>query len=259
MSILVLLAAFGVTLFANEKIIVAAFEYPPIYQDEAEKGLSGDLVVAAFKAVNIDVDLEFFPVARMVYAVADGQAVCGIGGALLFEARDVAQAVTVSTIVNYVTQVFMYDSRKFPAGFSFKRLDDMAKYSIGVLNASGIMKFLEKDKNLKLEPNSGHESTAKQLHLGRIDAWAIVDLTGMMYMKKLFPAEAGNYKYTRYFNRGDVSLVFSKKMDPDNKYNAKFKEGLAIIKKDGTYMKIVAKYYGGRDSINREALADDMK
>jgi len=44
---------------ANEKIVVLAFEYPPIYQNDKDKGLSGDLVVAAFKAVNLDVDMQF--------------------------------------------------------------------------------------------------------------------------------------------------------------------------------------------------------
>jgi ABC-type amino acid transport substrate-binding protein len=32
-----------------------------------------------------------------------------------------------------------------------------------------------------------------------------------------------------------------------------------MIKKDGTYMKIMAKYYGGADAINKDALTDDMK
>ena len=81
----------------------------------------------------------------------------------------------------------------------------------------------------------------------------------MMYMKQIFPAEAANYKYTKAFNRGDVSVVFSKKADPDNAYNTKFKEGLAKIKKNGTYMKIMAKYYGSAGAINKEALSDDMK
>ena len=58
--------------FANEKIVVAAFEYPPIYQDGKDKGLSGDIVVAAFKAANIDVEMHFFPVSRMVLSVSQG-------------------------------------------------------------------------------------------------------------------------------------------------------------------------------------------
>jgi len=252
-------ALFGSRLWAADAITVGAFEYPPIYQDQADKGLSGDLVAAAFAAVGYDTEFQFFPVTRMVTFVADGSVTCGIGGAVLFEPADIAPRVNVAAIVNYVTQVFLYDARKIPGGLPFKTLDDVSKYRIGVLNGSGIMKVLEKNASLKLEPNTVHDGTAKQLQQGRVDLWAIVDLTGAMYMKRLFPAEAANFEFSKYFNRGDVSLVFSKKADPDGKLAAKFKVGLAAIKGNGTYMRIFAKYYGGRDAINKDALTDDMK
>jgi ABC-type amino acid transport substrate-binding protein len=244
---------------ANEKITVAAFEYPPIYQNADEKGLAGDIVVEAFKAVNIDTEFQFFPPPRMVKAVVEGQTTCGIGGTILFDSPDFSSKVTVSSKIQYVSQVFVYDYRKFSKGLSFNTLADMANYKIGVLLHSGIFKFLEKTKELKIDSNYSHDGSARQLQNGRIDVWAIVDLTGIMYMKKLFPNEADNYKYTKAFNRGDVSVVFSKIQDPNNLYNTKFKQGLAIIKKNGTYMKIMAKYYGGLEKINSEALTDDMK
>jgi len=246
-------------LWANEQVIVAAFEYPPIYQNEADKGLAGDLVLEAFKAVNIDAKFQFTPVARMVVTVGNGEALCGIGGAVLFDAPEVKPAVTVGPAVQYVSQVYVYSTKKYPQGLVFARPEDAAPYRIGVLNASGIMKFLEKTPGLKLEAATGHDSTAKQLQMGRVDLWAIVDLTGLMYMKKLFPAESVDYRYTKAFNRGDVSVVFSKKQDPEGAYLKKFQEGLAAIKKNGTYMKVMAKYYGGKESINKEALTDDMK
>ena len=244
---------------ANEKIVVAAFEYPPIYQDGKNKGLSGDIVVAAFKAANIDVDMHFFPVSRMVLAVSQGQAVCGIGGTVLFAAPDVAPNVTVTSVVQYVYQTFLYDTRRFPHGLAFESLADMAQYRIGVLRGSGIMKFLEKTRELTFYPGSAHEGAAKQLQQRRIDAWAIVDLTGLMVMNSLFPDEAAHYRYSRAFNLGDVSLVCSKKRDPEDKYGTKFRAGLASIKKNGTYMQIMAKYYGGAAKINKESLTADMR
>jgi polar amino acid transport system substrate-binding protein len=246
-------------LAANEKIVVAAFEYPPIYQNKQDKGLSGDIVVAAFKAVNIDVDMQFLPVSRMVLAVSNGQAVCGIGGAILFASPEIAPNVTISSVIQYVYQTFLYDTKRFPNGIKYAGLADMTKYKIGVLRGSGIMRFLEATRDLKLETNAIHEGTAKQLQIGRVDAWAIVDLTGMMYMKNLFPREAANYRYTKPFNLGDVSVVFSKKQDPENKYNDRFRKGLETIKKNGTYMQIMAKYYGGQSNINRESLVEDMR
>lgn len=243
---------------ASEKIAVAAFEYPPVYQEAKDKGLSGDIVVAAFKAAGIEADLKFYPVARMIRNVADGNEVCGIGGAVLFEAPDIAPKVRVASVIQYVSQGFLYDSRKYPRGIDYATLQDMQHYRIGVLFSSGIMKYLEK-AGLKLDPSASHKAAARQLNAGMINAWAIVDLTGLMHMKELFPAEARFYRNTRPFNRGDVSLVCSTKRDPDNAYAKRFEEGLSRIKKNGSYMRLMAKYYGGAAQINREALTDDMR
>ena len=258
-GILLMAASISGALATNEKIVVAAFEYPPIYQNGADKGLSGDIVVAAFNAANIEVEMKFLPVLRMVQAVREGEAVCGIGGKVLFSAPDVAPKVSVSAVVQYVTQTFMYDVRRFPDGIAFRDIGDMTGHGIGVLRGSGIMRFLEMTRSLNLIPNNVHEGSAKQLQLGRIDAWAIVDLTGMMYMRKLFPYDVANFKFTPPFNRGDVSLVCSKKMDPDSAYRDRFREGLAAIKANGTYMQLMAKYYGSKDAINRESLTEDMR
>jgi len=258
-GILMMAVSISGALAANEKIVVAAFEYPPIYQQGADKGLSGDIVVAAFKAANIDVELKFLPVLRMVKAVSEGETVCGIGGAVLFSAPEVAPKVSVSAVVQYVAQTFMYDVRRFPNGVPYSDIGDLTGHGIGVLRGSGIMRFLEMSRSLNLVSNSFHEGSARQLQLGRIDFWAIVDLTGMMYMRKLFPDEAAHFKFTPPFNRGDVSLVCSKKTDPDNAYREKFREGLAAIKANGTYMQLMAKYYGSEDAINRDSLTEDMR
>lgn len=254
-----LLTVCGASLHAGEKIVVAAFEYPPIYQNAKDKGLSGDIAVAAFSAGGIDAELNFLPAARMIASVANGQVVCGIGGAVLFEAPDIAQKVSVGSVLQHVSQTFLYDQRKFPAGIPHTTLDQMADYKIGVLYSSGIMKFLEKTPGLQLDVNTTHTGSAKQLQMGRIDVWAIVDLTGHMVMAELFPNEAHHYKNTPAFQRGDVSLVCSRERDANGSYQAKFKEGLAAIKKNGTYMQIMAKYYGDKERINPDSLPNDMK
>jgi ABC-type amino acid transport substrate-binding protein len=198
----------------------------------------------AFKAVNVDVTIEFFPAPRMVQVVDSGQAVCGIGGTILFSEPAVAANTRISSKIQYVLQTFLYDSRRYPNGIQYERLEDMQKYKIGVLNGSGIMRLLARVPNLTLVVNTKHAYTAKQLSIGRVDVWAIVDLTGFQIMRQLYPAEAKYYKITKQYHIGDVSFVCSKKADPHNIYSEKFKKGFEIIKRDGTYMKIMTKYYG---------------
>ena len=214
---------------AAERVDVAAFEYPPIYQNEIDKGVAGDLAVAAFKAADVDAELQLAPEVR------------------------------IGSVIHYVTQTFLYDRRRFPEGIRYSDLGQLAHFQIGVLNSSGIMKLLQKSPGLKLAPNTVHEGSAKQLYQGRIDLWAVVDLTGHLYLSRLFAAEADRFERTASFNRGDVSLICSRKRDPDGIYAQKFAEGLARIKKNGTYMQIMAKYYGGARRINPESLTDDMR
>ena len=244
---------------AEEKMVLAAFEYPPIYQNAADKGLSGDIAQAAFKAAGIDAELRFFPVVRMVEMVSSGHLPCAIGGTVLFEAPEVAEKIRAVATLQYVSQGFLYDDRQFPNGIVFSRLEDMSQYRIGVLFGSGIMRYLEKAKGLHLDVNRIHDGSAHQLQRRRIDVWAIVDLTGLMYMQRLFPGEAAHYRYSKAFNLGDVSLICSRSLDPDDDYGRRFREGLLAIKKNGTYMKLMAKYYGGKERINPEALPDDMR
>ena len=196
---------------------------------------------------------------RMIRRVSEGEALCAIGGAILFNEPDTLRTVEISSVVQYVVQTFIYDTRRYPEGITYGPLSDMRPYEIGVLNGSGIMRFLEQASGLKLHPNTHHEGTVRQLIQGRVDVWAIVDLTGLMYLKNLFPAEADHYRFTEPYNIGDVSLVFSKIRDPENRYNTLFRQGLEIIKKNGTYLEIMAKYYGGKDRINPRALSWDMR
>lgn len=257
------LSLFLLSFFSNsygaERIKVVTFEYPPIYQNKDDVGLSCEIVNEAFKAVNIGVDLSFLPVKRMILSVSSGDAVCGIGGKILFQDPKVSNSVTPSEIVQYVVQTFIYDSRRYPGGIKYNDLDEMKDYRIGVLDGSGIMRFLEKNGGLRLYTNTIHAGSAKQLYHERIDVWAIVDLTGFMYLKEIYPDEYRYFKCTKPYNLGDVSLIFSKLKDPYNNYKNKFQDGLAIIKKNGTYMKIMAKYYGGESLINRDSLPDDLK
>lgn len=244
---------------AAEKIELAAFEYPPIYQKGDDRGLSGDIATAALNAVNLDVELRFFPVARMVQSVSSGQSTCALGGAVLFAAPEVARQVRIGGVLQYVAQTFVFDRRHFPSGLPYTRLEQLRGYRIGALYSSGIMRLLENTGGLALSQNSSHEGLAKQLHAGRIDLWATVDLTGRFYMNKLFPDDAAYFDHTASFNRGDVSFVCSRLADPEGVYLEKFADGLARIKRNGTYMKIMAKYYGGIDRINRDSLTNDMR
>ena len=243
---------------AKETLTIEAFDYPPIYQDAADQGLACELVSAAFAAVNVDVKYQFVPVLRMIQDLSEGTSTACIGGSILFGDEAVRPKVRISAPFLYVVQTFVYDTRRYPQGIAFSSLDKLSAYRIGVLNGSGIMRFLSQTKRLNLVENKIHDGSAKQLYTNRIDLWAIVDLTGLLYMQSLFPDEAKYYRTTKPFQKGDISLVVSQARDPEGRYSRLFASGLEVIKRKGVYLKTLAKYYGGEALIDRDALADDM-
>lgn len=245
---------------ATERIDILASEYPPICQDSPgpEKGLAIDLMMAAFQAVDVDVELHFFPVPRMVHFIETAQAMCAVGGRVLFEEPSVASTLRMGSAIHHVTQTFLYDRRRFPEGITYASLDKLKGLPIGVLQSSSIASYLQKE-GLQLVPASSHENSARQLQSGEIALWAIVDVTGYLTLKKMFGDEADQFGRTKGFNRGDISLVCSRERDVNGAYVRKFADGLARIKKNGIYRQIMGKYYGGEQRINREALGEEPR
>jgi ABC-type amino acid transport substrate-binding protein len=241
----------------NRTVSIAAFEYPPIYQIGPDKGVSCDLALAAFRAAGVKARISFYPVRRMVAMVANGGVVCGLGGQVLFSGPESVGRVTVAETLQYVRQTFFYDLRRHPGGLDYARLDDFQPFSIGVLGGSGIMRILEQEADLRLSLNTTHEGSARQLQAGRIDLWAVVDITGLKHLRELFGEEADHFKDTRAFNLGDVSIAFSDTRDPDHRYADLFRRGLAAIKKNGEYRRIMSRYYG--PALTSESLTPDMR
>ncbi|MBS1169267.1 MAG: uncharacterized protein H6R01_185 [Burkholderiaceae bacterium] len=258
-SVVVVAAMVGPTAFAFGTVDVAMFDYPPIYQAGSDKGVAGDIVVAAFRAMGTEVDVRFLPPARMIKYVAEGKVSCAVGGRVLFDDPAVASEVSVGSLILFVSQTFLYDKRRFPNGLKYSHLSDLRELHIGALSSSGIMGYLQRTGNLRLHGNTTHEGLSRQLQAGRIDLWATVDLTGYHYMRSVFGGEAENFDHTASFNRGDVSFVCSRTRDPNGVYIRQFADGLARIKRDGTFIQIMAKYYGGRSRINPDSLPDDIR
>ncbi|MCD1654861.1 transporter substrate-binding domain-containing protein [Treponema zuelzerae] len=244
---------------AGQPLTLLAFEYPPIYQNEENPGVACEIALAAFKEADIEAVLSFLPVKRMIASLSAGEAHAAIGGRILFKHELTSGTVAPSNTIMHVLQTFIYDTRRFPEGLNYSSLTELSPYRIGVLNGSGIMEFLKKESALTLIPNTIHEGSARQLYHGWIDLWAIVDLTGLAYIRNLYPAENKSFKaYSLPYEIGDITVFFSAKQDPEGILNASFTEGFKKILSNGTYLKILQSYYGETSSIPEEALAPEL-
>ena len=78
------------------------------------------------------------------------------------------------------------------------------------------------------------------------------------YAEALFTL--GNY-YLEMGRPADASKMLQRalKRDPDNAYGYLFETGMQKIIEDGTYLELMARYYGDRAAINRNALNDEQR
>jgi polar amino acid transport system substrate-binding protein len=84
----------------------------------------------------------------------------------------------------------------------------------------------------------------KKVHAGRDDMFAATELGGWAIINKYYANEIYNFAASKkpiYHISADI--IFA----DDQQYLSEiFKEGLDIIKKNGTYLSIVENYYGSR-------------
>lgn len=99
---------------------------------------------------------------------------------------------------------------------------------------------------------STKESQVRKLHKGRADLAIIGLLTGKELIKRLYPNEVDSFQVlSKPFLELPSSICFYKAYPQVEQYTQKFIQGFTKIKRNGTYIKIMEKYYG-KESIPKE-------
>jgi polar amino acid transport system substrate-binding protein len=137
---------------------------------------------------------------------------------------------------------FIYRNASFPKGFKFKSLSDFAPYKIGILDGSPLISNFQA-AGLSLDLSPSPDTDIKKLIAGRIDFVAMPDLVGYFLLKQNGES-IDNYGVTNPLSIVKASIVFPKKFPGSDTIVQNMKNGLAMIKKNGTALKIMEEYYG---------------
>jgi polar amino acid transport system substrate-binding protein len=215
-----------------------------------------ELVRAAFKAEGLSVNWEVLPPLRCNASTSDGSILADFTSVKTFSNSKDAVIFPSPAAVNLDIVAF-FDTRKLPNGLEFDTVKSLGKYKIGLLAGTGSIAVF-KNAGVNFETILEVETMVKMLDAGRVDAIVLGDLVGLYNLRKLFPESAKAFKYKSVYS-SPVDLGFSTKAPNYRTYFDKYQEGMRTIKKNGTYMDIFAKYYGGPSKINKNALAEDMK
>ncbi len=253
--VLALAAVPAAPTFAQNAATVCSVDYQPYTKSDAGEGIWPELVTAAFKTAGLTASWDVLPSARCNEMARSGQLLAAFNSVKTFENdKDI---VLASPPMFNIDMVAFYDSRRLPGGLEFDGVKDLGKYKVGLLQGTGSVAVFT-SAGVSFQTIATIESMVKMLDAGRLDVIVLGDLVGLYNFKKYVPANAAAFKYKSVYN-SPVDLGFSTKYPSYKVYFDKYQEGMKAIKKNGTYLSIFAKYYGGEAKINRNSLAADVK
>jgi len=241
---------------AEDAVSVCSVDYQPYTKSDLGVGIWAELANAAFKVAGTTVNWEVLPSARCNEMARGGRMLAAFNSVKTFE-NDKGVIVIEAPPMFNIDMVAFYDTRKVPKGLEFETVKELSKYKVGLLQGTGSIAVFT-GAGVPFETVVSIESLVKMLDAGRLDVIVLGDLVGLYNFKKYVPASADAFKYKSVYS-SPVDLGFSTKFPGYEAYFAKYQEGMKLIKKDGTYLSIFAKYYGGSSKINRNSLASDLK
>lgn len=237
-SIISIIPAYG------EKITLTAFDYPP-YMDESlgKKGLFCELVSEAYKSVGYDVSFKFLPLMRSTHYVMKGEELAQLGTKWNFP-KETNTSTIESVPLFYYRVVGFYLKDRFKS-ISFKTLNDLKAFRLGVIRGSSDAAILQGNPNLNLEEVSFMKQMFNKVYTNRNDIGFTVELSGLTFISKFYPKEKNRWVMSEDAIQGILAdVVFSKKYPNAKTYINAFKKGVQKIRKNGTYHKVFEKYYG---------------
>lgn len=211
-------------------------KYPPFFNNElAGGGMIPEIIDSAFKAANSDFKVKIIhkPYARAIRELKKGLYPMHSGASSHEMSSEDMKFIKVYTPIN-VRWIFVSYNKSVPK--------ELKTLTIGTYIDSFEAKLL-REQGYKVDEKPNLDSQLKSLYSGRVDLISLVDLAFYSKVKELYPNEINKFKEKTYLLIGG-DIYISLKHPQGKEIDEVFEKGFKIIKKDGTLLKIVEKYYG---------------
>lgn len=221
-----------------ETIMITTGEWAPYMSENLPGGGPvSEIITAAYKAEGIDVKFEYYPWKRAISLVETGKA---LGTSAWSDTEERRAFSVASDPMVSSREVFVYMKKNLP-DFDYTNLEDLKKYKLMSL-AGYSHEAAFQGAGLKTDSTNNAETALKKLELGRGDLMCENEAVMAGLIKKMYPGRESEFGMSKTaFNEQPLHLLFSKKFPDMDKYLKKFNSGLAKIKQDGTYDKIMTK------------------
>lgn len=223
----------------GDTITLTTGEWAPYTSETLEEyGFFTEIVSAVFKEMGKTPKYQFYPWERAEKAVGDGES----WGAFPYSYNDErAKTYTFSDNVVYARTYFFYYKPHMEV-ITWEKLGDLQPYTVGTVTGY-YHEAMFAEAKLNVDASVDEASGLKKLQAGRIDLFPMSDLVGWALIKELFPDEMENFGVLeKPMDQTELTIMVSKSDENALKLLEEFNAALQVIKDNGTYNKILAKY-----------------
>lgn len=232
---IIVMLSISIEIFASETIRISAEEWLPFSSANLKyNGLMCRIITEAFALENVSVEYGFFPGARALLLVKNGEW-DAVGGWTPTEERSKDHYFS-DTLLDE-TMVFFHLKK---TTFDWKALDDLVGKRIGATidyYYGKAFEDAEKEGKLLVEYVHSDELNFRKLVAGRIDIFpANLDAGLSLLHEKFKLEEVDAITYHRLpLDQGPLVLMFSKKVEKNRRLLVLFNKGLKRLRSTGQY------------------------
>lgn len=223
--------------FGEEQMNLATDCYEPFYgPDLKNNGVISELACEALKSEGLIMNVDFVPWQRAYVMAKDGK-YHGLLGALYTEER--------SEYFLYSEKIFDISIGLFAKkkrGITYKNLEDLKRYKIGVVRGYNYSKDFDEAAYLNKVESSTSEKSINLFINDRVDIIAGPKMVIQCYLDKDFPSYMDDVEYIGELDVRPLHILISKQIENSDYYVKKLDSGLEAIRKNGVYDSIVRKH-----------------
>lgn len=236
----------------NNVVRLGVLKYEPYAYDEGN-GLAIDIYREAFEQVGLKLQIQVYPIKRGVRMLLNNKIDAFSHGHIFFNKKDLMK---INWTPTFKVAVCWFYYKPHQAGIKYESLSDMIPYQLAAIVNSPYSE-LYNDLGLSINYVGTPEQLVKLSFSGRVDFFESSLLAGYDLINKLYPEKAHLFGYIMR-EELEPSLAFLKASSRSQKIKSEFSVGLEILKENGTYMKILERYWG-RNNVPSQAVLNGVR
>lgn len=249
---LIVVHSLTLSAMTEDSIVIAVHDYIPYY-DSQGNGMVSELYRAAGKAAGMKVEIRVLPVKRGIGYLLDNK-VDAFSPGHIFMNPDQVKVCSDYKAFNVVTIFAYYDPTKTKKVI-FNSIADLKGQRVGLIVGSPLRVLFDQN-GLPYEEVQTPDGLIKMLYAGRFDFIEQTFLNGILLAHGLYGDKIDYFKYVINFPVA-CGISFHHGNPKADTLRPRFIEGFETIKKNGTYIRILEKYWG-KGNIQKEALPEDL-